>query len=79
MDDLEILLREHGGLEGLARELGQYGPADGAYEPAGNDNTPSGRGGFWRRVLALMGVRDARRRQSADIFLPLETGDRRKP
>jgi hypothetical protein len=33
-DDLDALLRDHGGLEGLARELGQHDPAAVLYEVA---------------------------------------------
>jgi hypothetical protein len=38
--DLDRLLRDHGGLEGLARELGQYGAPGGLYEPPANANAP---------------------------------------
>lgn len=51
-DDLAGLLRDHGGLEGLARELGQLDPA-GLYEPAANENEPRERVGLWRWLWAL--------------------------
>jgi hypothetical protein len=40
-DNLDTLFREHGGLEGLARELGQHDPAAVLYDDA-NDNEPGG-------------------------------------
>lgn len=47
-DDLHTLLYERGGLEGLARELGQHDPAARLYEPAANENKPVG---LWRRLI----------------------------
>ncbi len=37
-DDLDALLRDYGGLEGFARELGQLDPNERFYEEAANDN-----------------------------------------
>jgi len=39
-DELSALLRDRGGLEGLARELGQDDPNAWAFEPAANENAP---------------------------------------
>jgi hypothetical protein len=39
--DLDALLREHGGMEGLARELGQGDPAAALYEDANDNNGPT--------------------------------------
>jgi hypothetical protein len=50
-NDLETLLRERGGPEGLAAQLGQnqtYAERD---EPAANDNQPRARVELWRRLL----------------------------
>lgn len=50
-DDLDALIRAHGGLEGLARELGQHGPTFIANEDGANENEPRERVGLWRRLL----------------------------
>jgi len=52
-DDLRGLLRDHGGLNGLARELGQHDPVAVLYEDA-NDNEPRERVGLWRRLMGLL-------------------------
>lgn len=39
-DDLETVSREYGGLEGLARKIGQGDPLAYRFEPAANDNEP---------------------------------------
>jgi hypothetical protein len=52
-DDLDALLLEHGGLKGLARELGQHDPASVLYEDA-NDNEPPKRARLWRRLLGRL-------------------------
>jgi hypothetical protein len=52
-DDLRTLLRDHGGLEGLARELGQHDPAAVLYQDA-NDNEPPKRKGLLRRLLGRL-------------------------
>ena len=39
-DDLETISREYGGLEGLARKVGQGDPLAYRFEPAANDNEP---------------------------------------
>jgi hypothetical protein len=55
-DDLETLLRDHGGLEGLARELGQDDPNARLYEPPANENQPAKRfslSGAWFVVPLL--------------------------
>ncbi len=48
--DLDRLLRERGGLEGLARELGQYGRPS-AFKPSANENEPEQSLGLLRRLL----------------------------
>jgi hypothetical protein len=50
MDDgLDKLLHEHGGLEGLARELGQDDPTRRRWEPAANKNAQPIKISRWRR------------------------------
>lgn len=49
-DALDTLLREHGGLEGLAGELGQSDPNAWLNEPVANENEPA-RLGLWHRLL----------------------------
>jgi hypothetical protein len=49
--DLDALLRKHGVLEGLARELGQCDRAAVVYE---NDNEPPKRRGLLRRLLGRL-------------------------
>jgi hypothetical protein len=39
-DDLDEILREYGGLEGLARKIGQGDPLAYRFEPAANENEP---------------------------------------
>jgi hypothetical protein len=48
--ELDALLREHGGLEGLARELGQFDPPSPRFEPPANENTPSLFSRWWRLI-----------------------------
>jgi hypothetical protein len=50
-DDLDALLREHGGLEGLARELGQHDLAAVLCEGA-SDNQIGERIRLWRWFLS---------------------------
>jgi hypothetical protein len=50
-DELGALLRDHSGLEGLARELCQHDPNLRRYEPAANDNAPRA-----RRAVAVAGL-----------------------
>ena len=53
-DGLEAILRDAGGLQGLAVQLGQGGPN--AYEPAAaNENAPRERIGLRRRLLSRRG------------------------
>lgn len=52
MDDLDTLLQDHGGLEGLARELGQFGA----------DNEPQPGDGFDHRNRPV-----ARRPRTRDL------------
>lgn len=59
MDDFEAFLNEHGGLQGLARELGQQDPNAWLYEPAANDDEPPKRALSWRRVLGFLLRRSA--------------------
>lgn len=47
--DLDAFLREHGGLGGLAREIGQFGSEIASDEQAANDNAPPRPKGFWQR------------------------------
>ena len=54
-DDLETILREYGGLEGLARKIGQGDPLAYRIEEAANDDEPptlSARFQAWLRRLA---------------------------
>ena len=53
-NDLDALLREHGGVDGLARELGQHDPTAWLDEGAANENEPRERVGLWRRLWALL-------------------------
>ena len=55
-EELQSLLRDHGGLDGLARELGQYDPAAVLYEDS-NDNEPPKRVGLWRRLLRRLSAK----------------------
>ncbi len=52
-DDLDAILRDHGGLVGLARKLGQVDPNALLYEPAANENEPRERVGLWQWILSL--------------------------
>jgi hypothetical protein len=57
-NDLDALLREHGGLEGLAREIGQHDPAAALYEDT-NDNdqpTPAGRFVGWLLIATIVAI-----------------------
>lgn len=57
-DALDRLLREHGGLDGLAAELGQHVPNAKLFEPAANENDAP-RLSLWRRLLrAVFGRRE---------------------
>ncbi len=49
-DYLDRLARKHGGLQGLARELGQYGPST-PYKTVTNDNVPARRSELQRRII----------------------------
>jgi hypothetical protein len=60
--DLDTLLREHGGLGGLARELGQHDPNVTAFEPAANDNASPARLSLWREVLNTFSSRVSKNR-----------------
>jgi hypothetical protein len=53
--DLDKILTEHGGLEGLARKIGQGDPIAYRFEPAENDNQVP-RIGLWRRLLRSLGL-----------------------
>jgi hypothetical protein len=53
-EELDALLRTHGSLEGLARELGQYGPSAKLHEPAANENAQRNGGCLWQRLLAML-------------------------
>jgi hypothetical protein len=55
--DLDSLLRDHGGLEGLARELGQHDPARWLNQPEANDDEPPTRPSLWRRLLERLSLR----------------------
>jgi len=48
---LDTLLREYGGLDGLARELGQHDPNARYWEPAANENAPPS---LWKQFLAAI-------------------------
>lgn len=39
-DELDAVLREHGGIDGLARRIGQGDPLAYRFEPAANENAP---------------------------------------
>ncbi len=54
VDDLATLLRNHGGLDGLARELGQYWPAFIEDENVANDNAPRESVTRWRRLITRL-------------------------
>lgn len=56
-DDLNAFLAEHGGLEGLARELGQSDPRSVIFEPAANENVPSRRKSAWRMIVKAIARR----------------------
>ena len=59
-DDLEAILREYGGLEGLARKIGQGDPLAYRFEEAANDDEPptlSARFLSWLRHLVAKGRR----------------------
>lgn len=53
MDDFVAFLREHGGLQGLARELGQDDLTARVFEPAANDDEPPKRACLVQRILEL--------------------------
>ncbi len=59
-EQLDAVLREYGGLEGLARAIGQGDPVAYRYEPCANDNTRRNAAGplrrLWTRLLGLMAV-----------------------
>jgi hypothetical protein len=61
-DDLEAFLREHGGLDGIAREVGQHDPLASRFEPAANENAPERKG---TRSWLLTGVRSTGNKISA--------------
>lgn len=54
-EDLEAFPRDHGGLEGLARELGQYDPRLILHEDVANENEPHKRVGLWQLLLSRLG------------------------
>ena len=55
-DDLDALIRAHGGLEGLARELGQHPPTFIGEKDKTDDNEPRERVGLWRWLLNQLGA-----------------------
>jgi hypothetical protein len=55
MYELDKILREHGGLEGLARKIGQGDPLAYRFEDAANDDEPP-RVGLWQRLLRSLGL-----------------------
>jgi hypothetical protein len=60
-DDLNAILRKYGGLEGLARKIGQGDPLAYRFEPAANNDespTLSARFQAWLRHLVGMGRRE---------------------
>ena len=54
-DGLDSHLREHGGLEGLARKIGQGDPLAYRFEPADNDNALPPRS-WWTSAANLVSV-----------------------
>ncbi len=60
-DDLDAILRAHGGLKGLAEQLGQTDPSAKAFELPANDNEPRMRLGLWRLMRGLFPETAARR------------------
>jgi len=61
MDELNKILREHGGLEGLARKIGQGDPLAYRFEPAANDDGPPTLSACFRAWLHLLIAKDRRR------------------
>jgi hypothetical protein len=49
-NNLAAFLREHGGLEGLAKWLGQHDSSATVGESEANDNRPRKRAGIWRQL-----------------------------
>ncbi len=67
-DELEATLRRYGGLEGLARRIGQGDPLAYRFEPAANDDAPptwSARFQTWLRRLVATGRRELRQTSDA--------------
>jgi hypothetical protein len=54
--DLDALLREYGGLNGLARELGQHGRTFIADDDQANDNEPRSPVGMLGRLSTRLGL-----------------------
>ena len=54
-DDLDMILRKYGGLEGLARKIGQGDPIAYQFEPGANDNE-SQHDTLWARLLSRLGL-----------------------
>jgi len=54
MDNLDAFLREHGGLQSLARELGQDDPNARLFAPGANDDDRPEPVRLWRRIVRLL-------------------------
>jgi hypothetical protein len=48
------LLRQYGGLEGLAEQIGQRDQSETPFAPAANENAPPKRVALWQWLAALL-------------------------